>query len=90
VTRRLQRVPDVVFQELDGEVLVLAPGQTAVLHLNPTASDVWDLLATASSSEELATLLARGYGVPVEQVAADLAALLPVLLEHGVVQLAHP
>lgn len=82
----LQRVPEVVFQELDGEVLVLRPGQQDVLHLNRTASDVWELLAVDSTADELAQTLATAYQQDPVKVRADLEPLLTVLLEHGVVR----
>ncbi|MCW2776355.1 MAG: hypothetical protein JWN17_80 [Frankiales bacterium] len=82
----LERAPDVLFQDLDGEVLVLRPGGQDVLHLNQTASDVWQLLDVASTAAELAELLAEAYDVPVAQVRGDLEPLVELLLERGVVR----
>lgn len=84
----LTRNPDVVFQELDGEVLVLRPGGADVLHLNSTASQVWGLLSEPTSREELVQALAEGYRTEPAVVAADVGPLLEVLLEHDVVRAA--
>lgn len=86
MTDLLQRVPDLTFQDLDGEVLVLLPGSGGVLHLNQTASDVWALLEEDTSQEEVAELLARAYEQDVERVRSELAPLLDLLVEQGVVR----
>lgn len=82
---RLERAPDVLAHELDGQLLLLRAGGTDVLHLDAVASDVWRALETASTTSELAACLAEAYGVDPSVVAADLVPVLVVLRDHGVV-----
>ena len=85
MTTRLARAAGVLAQELDGELLLLRPGSSDVLHLDAVASQVWWLLEEPLTSEELVAALADGYGVPGAQVAADLRPALDVLQQHGLV-----
>lgn len=79
-------MPDVVFQELDGEVLLLLPGQQGVLHLNETASALWELLEEDTSEDEIVALLARAYAQEPELIRGDIGPIVEQLVEQGVVQ----
>lgn len=82
---RLQRAGDVHAHELDGQLLLLRAGGTDVLHLDAVASDVWRALEAAPTRSELAGCLAEAYGVDASVVAADLAPVLALLRDHGLV-----
>lgn len=79
MTDVLRRNPDALAQELDGEVLLLIPPQSEVLHLNPTASAVWRALELPLDVDGLVALLAEAYDAPPAELRTDLLALLPVL-----------
>lgn len=82
---RLERTPDVLVHELDGQLLLLLPGSSEVLHLDAVASDVWRAMATGPTREELVTALAEAYGVDPAVVAQDLVPVLTVLRRSGLV-----
>lgn len=82
---RLERAPDVLVHELDGQLLLLRAGANQVLHLDAVASDVWRALLRGPTSAELAAWLADAYGVPPGVVAEDLVPVLAVLRDHGLV-----
>ena len=81
----LQRNPDVLQQDLDGEVLLLLPEGSEVLHLNDSASALWRALDEPRTLDEVATLLADAYAADPTVVRADLLALLPELQARGAV-----
>jgi len=79
----LTRNPDVLQQDLDGEVLLLLPGGSAVLHLNDSASALWRALDEPRTLDEVAAMLAETYAADPDVVRADLLALLPDLRACG-------
>ena len=81
----LQRNPDVLQQDLDGEVLLLLPEGSEVLHLNDSASALWRALDEPRTLDEVAALLADAYAADPAVVRADLLALLPELQARGAV-----
>lgn len=82
---RLRHHPDAVVQRLDGQLLVLLPGDSAFLHLDETASSAWDLLAEPLTAQELSDALSELYDVDPVGVARDLAPALALLVQHGLV-----
>ena len=80
----LQRNPDVLQRELDGEVLLLLPEGSEVIHLNDSASALWFALDEPRTLDEVVALLAEAYAADPAVVFADLQAALPELLERGV------
>jgi len=79
----LTRNPDVLQQDLDGEVLLLLPEGSEVLHLNDSASALWLALEEPRTLDEVAALLAETYAADPDVVRADLLALLPDLQARG-------
>ena len=79
----LQRNPDVLQQELDGEVLLLLPEGSEVIHLNDSASALWFALDEPRTLDEVVALLAESYATDPDVVRADLLALLPELQARG-------
>ena len=79
----LQRNPDVLQQDLDGEVLLLLPEGSEVLRLNDSASALWRALDEPRTLDEVAALLAETYAADLGVVVADLLALLPDLQARG-------
>ena len=79
----LQRNPAVLQQDLDGEVLLLLPGGSEVLHLNDSASALWQALDEPRTLDEVVALLAEAYAADPSVVHADLLALLPELQARG-------
>jgi hypothetical protein len=83
---RLTQVEGVLSQELDGELLLLAPGHAEALHLDAVASTIWRLLEHRPSVEELIDALTELYGVERDRVTTDLGPVLERLEEHGAVR----
>lgn len=79
---RLRPVDDVLIEELDGELLLLRPGRSDVLHLDAVASNVWRLIAVAPTEDELVLTLAEAYGTAADTVRTDVRDALDVLRAH--------
>lgn len=80
---RLHPAPGGLVEELDGRLLLLAPGRTHVLVLDEVATRVWQELAAGPTVEELVQAVAGLYAAPPGRVADDLAPVLVLLREHG-------
>lgn len=79
--------PGFRLEELDGEVLLLHPGETRTIYLNESASLIWRLCNGERTISELETLLAEAFPESSDNIHADLAATLSTLVEHGAVTL---
>jgi len=79
-----RRDPDLPFQQLDEDTIVVDPRRREVHLLNETAARVWELLASPHSLEELVTTLAEEYDAPADEVRASTEDLVRDLGEKGV------
>ncbi len=80
---RTGQAPGVLTQEMDGEVLLLAPGSVDALHLDEVASTVWRILAERPTFDELVETLSTAYGVSASVIAGDVRPVLEMLEAHG-------
>jgi len=75
--------PEVDASSVADRVVLYHRGTKQALVLNPTGTQLWDLLAGGSTSRALAeALLARHPGLAAERAAADTAAFLAELERH--------
>jgi hypothetical protein len=85
---RFRQVERVLCERLGDEVLLLAPGSSEALRLNPTASLVWNALTEWLTAEELQERALPVAAEDRETVIGDVEALLADLLAQGVIQAA--
>ena len=77
---------EVVTVEIDGDAVVYDELQETTHLLNPTGAIVWGLLDGESRLDELSADLAEAFGVGVEEVLADLVALMRDLDQRGLLE----
>ena len=81
--------PDVDASSVGDRVVLYHRGTRQALVLNPSGSQLWELLADGRTSGALAeALLARHPGLPAERAAADTAAFLDELERHQMLSVA--
>lgn len=73
---------DVVWREVDGELVVLELSTTTYLTLNGSAKALWLCLADGATSGELARVLADRYQISAEQAMSDTDLFLSDLEER--------
>lgn len=66
-----QVAPEVLFSQIDGDVIILSAGDDAYLSLDPTGSRIWLLLQEPLSLDELVHILTDEYEVTDEDCRAD-------------------
>ena len=78
-----KRDPGLPFQKLEEETIVVDPRTREVHLLNDTAARVWELLASATTLDDLAETLAEEYEATPEAVRAGVEELLGGLRDKG-------
>ena len=83
-TLRYRHSPDVLWRAVGDTVLLMVRPDREILSLMGSGSALWHLLASPLSIHESATLLAREYKVPAEDIARDIEPVVESLSSHGV------
>ena len=76
---------DALFQELQGEAVLLNLNSGVYFGLDPVGTRVWQLFAEYELLSELAGAIVAEYDVAEERCAADLLALVANLEQQGLV-----
>ncbi|HVV49133.1 MAG TPA: PqqD family protein [Polyangia bacterium] len=71
-----RRDPELPFQTLEEETIVVDPRTREVHLLNDTAARVWELLASAQSVDALTAALGEEYDAPADELRAGVEELL--------------
>ncbi|HEX6754064.1 MAG TPA: PqqD family protein [Solirubrobacterales bacterium] len=74
---------NVVYEEVDGEVIAIDLGGGSYYSLAGSAPAVWGLLASGATEAEICTALGERYEADAETLGAEVSALLGKLVEHG-------
>lgn len=77
--------PDVVFEVLDGEAILLHMSDGTYYRLNKTGTRVWELLEREPDRAKIVAVIADEFDAPAEAIAADVDALLADLQSKGLV-----
>ena len=78
---------DVMFQELDGEGVLLNLKTGVYFGLDSTGARIWRLLETHGVVSEIRDALVKEYDVPEERCTQDLVTLIADMKQHGLVTL---
>lgn len=77
--------PDVVSQELDGEVVLVHLQTNRIFALNQTGARLWQLLESGSDVAGIQATLQREFDVGREQLEREIEELLGALAAEGLV-----
>jgi hypothetical protein len=86
LTSKYTVTKDVLFRELEGEMVLLDKRSATYFSLNETGADMWRRLSGHATVEEVCQEMAKIYQVPQEKLMADLTRLLEELLKAGLIQ----
>jgi hypothetical protein len=76
---------DVVFRELNGEIVLVHLGTDQIYALNETGARLWELLAAGSDRDTVYRRLLDEFDVDPAELDRDIDALLDDLRESGLV-----
>lgn len=84
--KRYQATPDVLFQEVAGEMVLLDLKGESYFGLNEVGTRVWLMLEARKSVPEILDALHAEYEVEKAELETDVAELLDQLLEAGLIR----
>lgn len=76
---------DVVFHDLDGEVVLLNLETGVYFGLDPVGSRVWGLIDGRRTADDIVAALTTEYDVDASTCTADVASFLAALRDNGLV-----
>ena len=74
-------------EEFDGELLLYHPASTRTVHLNDSASLIWNLCDGKRSIQDIAAALCEAYPESSHDIDQDVAQTLNTLADQGVLSL---
>ena len=80
------REGDVLFQELQGETVLLNLTTGVYLGLNPIGTRIWRLMESKQSLREVLDAMLQEYDVPEEQLTGDVVSLVDKMRANGLVE----
>lgn len=86
IPARIQISPQVIFQELDGEEVLLDLATERYYGLNDVGARMWQLLAESGDTAAVRARMLEEYAVPAETLERDLSALILRLLDAGLIR----
>ena len=86
MAKNLVRHEDVIWEELDGEALLVNPETKSSWRLNSTATLIWRHCTGAHGIMELARAIARKTGAELRRVEREVAAFCGELQQKGLLQ----
>ncbi len=78
--------PDVLFQEVSGEIVLLDLVSERYFGLNSTGARVWQGLSEGRTTEEIISGLAKEFDVSGAQLDQDVNELLEELMQAGLIE----
>ncbi len=85
---RLSRSPDVIAQEVSGEIVLLDLASEQYFGLNPVGARIWNLLPQCDDLAEVHARLCSEYNADPAQIQTDLLALAKSLVDAELADLA--
>ena len=86
-TARPRPVPDCQAEIMEGELVIIHPDSTQVLHSNPSAALIWKLCDGQRTVAEIKQLLSEAYPESAEQIKEDVNETLQLFVETRVLVL---
>ena len=86
LSTRLQRNPDLMSAEMDGELVMMSVENGAYYGIGGVGSRIWTLLAAPISLTEIVQAISRDYEVDAATCEADVLAFAGDLVRNGAAQ----
>jgi len=81
----LRPIPDVVYRELEGEMVLVHLGTNRIYSLNETGARFWELLASGSERPEIERQLLDEFDVQPSELQQEIDSILAALAAEGLV-----
>ena len=84
--RKYKINPDVVFQPMDDEAIIVSLNSEEIYKLNLTGAEIVKLIEANTPLSEILTILAKQFDVEEQQFEQDVLELLDQLLKAGLIE----
>ncbi|HUB74871.1 MAG TPA: PqqD family protein [Solirubrobacteraceae bacterium] len=78
--------PDVVWREIDGEIVLLDLDGSAYFSVSASGAALWPALVAGASTDELASVLSETFALERERAEHDVRAFLQALAGEGLLE----
>lgn len=82
----MRRPDNVIWREVDGQVVGLDLRSSRYFSLNTTGAALWRMLEDERDVDQLVEALVAGHGIDRGRAQADVRAFLDSMQEHGLVE----
>jgi hypothetical protein len=79
---RLQRNPEQIFTDMDGDTVMLNVEQGSYFGIGGTGNRIWELLAEPQTAAQLVTVICNEFEVEKAECESDVVNFCQSLLEH--------
>lgn len=83
---RIMQAEDIIWREIDDEIVVIRDDGLRVLVLNKTAARIWEMCSGDLGPDEIAGKLCERYNVSLEQASADVRNVMAKMVELGLLK----
>ena len=83
----LSRSDNFLFNEIDGEVVMMNIETGIYASLNKTAKSIWDLLESPITFGEITESISKKYNIPIEKCLEDIIPFLFHMEEHQIIKI---
>jgi hypothetical protein len=77
--------PDVVYRELEGEIVLVHLGSNRIYTLNQTGAKFWELLSEGYEREEIERRLLDEFDAEPDELHREIDSMLKTLADEGLV-----
>ncbi len=83
---RWEQNREIAWRKIDGDVLLVDPGDAMMRQLNPVAAEVWERLEAPQSLDDLVAHVCAAFDVGPETARTDIQAFLDKLSERKLIE----
>ena len=83
---RIVRAEDIIWREIDDEIVIIRDDGLKVHVLNKTAARIWEMCNGDIGPDEIADTLCERYDVSLEQASTDVRNIMAKMVEKGILE----
>ena len=83
---RITRAEDIIWREIDDDIVVIRDDGVSVHMLNKTAARIWEMCGGDLGPDEIASKLCERYDVSLEKASADVRNVMAKMVELGLLK----
>lgn len=86
MSNKIKRVDDVIWREIDGNVVIVKEDGSEIITLNPTAAYIWDKCSGEIDVSEIAAKMQEQFDASFEEIYDDVITAVKRLEDMGLLK----